>query len=161
MRLSFIILVIVTCLLSFPTLADIVGRASVVDGDTLEIHAQRIRLHGIDAPESAQLCTIGGKPYRCGQRAALALADHIGARTVRCEERDVDRYQRVVAVCSVAGEDLGAWMVRQAWALAFRRYSLDYLDDEREAREARRGMWAGEFTTPWEWRAKHSSGRLK
>ena len=71
----------------------VVGIASVIDGDTLDIHGQRIRLHGIDAPESAQLCLDGaGRELRCGQKAALALADKVERRTVRCEEKDVDRH---------------------------------------------------------------------
>jgi endonuclease YncB( thermonuclease family) len=71
--------------------AEIAGSATVIDGDTIEIRGQRIRLFGIDSPESAQLCQAGQKPYRCGQQAALALADRIGERTVRCHERDTDR----------------------------------------------------------------------
>ncbi len=99
-------------------LADMAGQASVIDGDTIEIHGQRIRLHGINAPESGQLCYIDGKRWRCGQRAALALADKIGRRPVACAGRERDRYGRVVAVCRVAGEDLGAWLVGNGLALA-------------------------------------------
>jgi endonuclease YncB( thermonuclease family) len=83
----------------------------------------------------------------------LALADRIGERTVRCQERDRDRYGRTVAVCYVAGEDVDRWMVEQGWAVAFRKYSLDYVDAENDAREARRGIWQGEFEMPWDWRA--------
>ena len=130
----------------------IAGRASVIDGDTLEIHGQRIRLHGIDAPEGAQLCYRDEQPWPCGRRAAFALADHIGSRAVSCEQRDLDRYGRIVAACLAGGEDLGAWMVRQGWALAYRRYSLDYVRDEENARGGRAGLWSGTFTPPWEWR---------
>ena len=138
-----------------PASAEIVGRASVIDGDTIEIRGQRIRFFGIDAPESSQLCHAGDKPYRCGQRAALALAEKIGERTVRCLERDIDRYRRVVAVCYVGKEDLGGWLVKEGMALAFRRYSLDYVAEEDEAQAAKRGIWRGEFQPPWEWRAAH------
>jgi endonuclease YncB( thermonuclease family) len=88
-------------LIATPALADpIVGRASVIDGDTLEVRGTRIRLHSIDAPESAQVCKdADGKDYRCGQTAALAISDHIGKRFVTCDPRDTDRYGRVVAVC--------------------------------------------------------------
>jgi endonuclease YncB( thermonuclease family) len=95
---------------------DLTGRASVIDGDTIEIHGQRIRFFGIDAPESRQLCDINGQPYRCGQEASLALADHIGPHVVTYAQRDIDRYGRIVAVCRTAGEDLNAWMVSRSWA---------------------------------------------
>src|SRR5215475_8270074 len=77
--------------------AAVVGVASVIDGDTIEIHGQRIRLYGIDAPEASQLCDLDGKPWRCGQASANALADNIGRRTVMCEPRDRDRYGRLVS----------------------------------------------------------------
>lgn len=103
--------------------ADLTGRASVIDGDTIEIHSQRTRLFGIDAPESRQACEAGGYEYRCGQLAALALADHVGRQVVACEPRDTDRYRRIVAICRAGGEDLNAWLVSEGWALAYRHYS--------------------------------------
>ena len=135
------------------THADFVGRASVIDGDTIEIHGQRIRLWGIDAPESRQLCHVQGKPWRCGQRSALALSDWIGQRTVACAERDRGRYGRVVATCSVAGEGVAAWLVRHGWALDWPRYShRAYAGPQREAAAAKAGIWKGDFEKPWEWR---------
>jgi len=90
----------------------VAGVATVIDGDTIDIHGTRIRLHGIDAPESAQLCQRpDGVRWRCGQQAALALQDHLGRRTVTCVQRDTDRYGRRVAQCSVGGTDLNAWLV--------------------------------------------------
>ena len=140
------------CSLVTPALADMTGTASVIDGDTLEIHGQRIRFHGIDAPESRQLCRLDGKPWQCGKDAANALADKIARRPVTCEDLGRDRYDRIIARCTVAGEDLEKWMVLQGLAVAYRRYSHDYVDQEAEARAARRGIWAGEFVKPWEWR---------
>ena len=131
---------------------DIAGVASVIDGDTLEIRGQRIRLHGIDAPESRQSCERDGRQYRCGQKAALALADKIGRATVRCEQRDIDRYKRIIAVCSLGNVDLNAWMVRQGWAIAYRQYSRNYVDDESAAQAEKAGIWVGRFIEPSKWR---------
>jgi endonuclease YncB( thermonuclease family) len=138
-----------------PAHADIAGVASVIDADTIEIHGERIRLHGIDAPESSQTCLdLAGREWRCGQAAALALQDLIGRRTVTCDERDVDRYARIVGRCLVGEVDINEWLVAQGLALAYRRYSLDYVAAEDEARAAGRGMWAGTFDPPWEWRRR-------
>lgn len=136
----------------------IVGVASVIDVDTIEIHGERIRLFGIDAPESGQECRRSdGSPWRCDQQAALALQDHISRRTLTCEQRDVDRYHRIVAQCRVGGEDINAWLVSNGWAVAFTRYSRDYIEQEQQARIARRGIWSGDFVMPWDWRRRKAS----
>ena len=128
------------------------GSTRIIDGDTLDVRGTRVRLHGIDAPESAQHCRAAERLWPCGQDATPALAGHIGAGTVACEERDRDRYGRVVAVCRVGGGDINAWMVAQGWALAYRRYSTDYAAEERAARAAKRGVWQGDIVAPWDWR---------
>ena len=147
-----------------PTLiadGSIVGRASVIDGDTIEIRGKRIRLHGIDAPESRQLCEdAGGRSYRCGQAAALFLADALGADTVRCDGRDVDRWDRIIAECfaRVGGIDevnVNEMMVHSGHALAYRRYTNDYINAEERAKAEGRGVWAGVFQPPWEWRLEN------
>ena len=132
--------------------AGLSGRARVIDGDTIEVGTVRVRLHGVDAPESAQSCLAGGERWPCGQRATRALAGQIGGRTVACSERDRDRYGRIVAVCRHGGRDVNAWLVDQGWALAYRRYSRSYVNEESSARAARRGIWRGEFVAPWDWR---------
>ena len=130
----------------------VTGHARVVDGDTLEVGGERIRLHGVDAPESRQSCLAGGRRWPCGERATRALAGRIGGGTVSCKERDRDRYGRIVAVCRHGGQDVNAWMVSQGLALAYRRYSNDYVGEEASARDARLGMWRGDFVPPWDWR---------
>ncbi|WP_026987168.1 thermonuclease family protein [Fodinicurvata fenggangensis] len=141
--------------------SDVTGRASVVDGDTLEIQGHRIRLHGIDAPESSQKCLDqSGQEWRCGQKAAFALADRIGQSPVYCEGLDTDGYGRMVSVCRKGNEDLNAWMVKQGWAVAYRKYSEDYVSLEKQAQEASRNIWAGDFVKPWSWRRGERLGAL-
>lgn len=133
--------------------AGITGRASVIDGDTLEIHGQRIRLSGVDAPEAGQPCFhANDKPWRCGQIAALALADRIGHAPVSCRRTGTDPYGRMVAICRNGGEDLGEWMVAQGWAFAYRRYSDAYVADEDRARASGLGIWSSRLVKPWDWR---------
>jgi len=133
-----------------PSRERIIGRASVIDADTIKIRGQSIRLFGIDALEDNQKCLAGGKRQRCAQRAANALAERIGRRNVACDKIDRDRYGRLVAVCFAGGENLNAWLVAQGWALAYQRYSLLYVELEDRARAARRGIWATRFVKPWE-----------
>ena len=116
--------------------ATLSGSARVVDGDTLEIRGTRVRLHGIDAPESGQRCRAGERSWPCGREAPRALSGRIGGRTVVCEERDRDRYGRVVAVCRAGGEDVNAWMAAAGWAFAYRQYSRSYLAEEWAAKAA-------------------------
>lgn len=143
--------------LATPALAQVTARA--VDGDTLEVSGVRYRLWGIDAPEQQQTCTRGGQVWTCGHEATAALARLIAGKTPACEHRATDRYGRSVALCRVEGRDLSAEMVEWGMARAFVRYSLDYVAHERRAAAARRGIWAGEHTAPWEWRAARKGGR--
>ena len=115
------------------------GTASVIDGDTIEIHGERIRLNGFDAPERGKKCGS----VNVYQRASLALSDFIGRSTVKCESTgEKDNYNRLVAQCSVKGVDLGDHMVRQGWARDWPRYSGGrYRSAEAEARSNRRGVW--------------------
>ena len=152
--------VAVLALASAPTLAGetISGVPVVLDGDTLKFPAkgERVRLEGVDAPESGQNCLDrAGQRYRCGQAARAALAGVIGRKPVRCEGGRRDRYGRLLAVCfDSAGTDLNGWLVFQGWALAYRRYSIKYIPQERSAKAARRGVWSGRFVKPWKWRRR-------
>ncbi|MCV0381738.1 MAG: thermonuclease family protein [Nitratireductor sp.] len=126
----------------------------VVDGDGLRIADVRIRLWGIDAPELDQRCgTHNNIP--CGEDARFLLEALTKGGDVVCETRDRDPYGRVVAQCFAGGYDLAGEMVRQGYALDWPRYSSGhYQDQQAEAREAGRGMWAGPFTPPWDWRSQ-------
>ena len=132
----------------------VAGRARVLDGDSLALAGEDIRLFGIDAPESRQTCRDGaGRPYRCGRTAARALAAATAGRTVACTRLERDRYHRQVALCTADGRDLGEAMVRLGHAIELAEYSGGrYTAAEREARAARRGLWAGTFEPPAAWR---------
>jgi endonuclease YncB( thermonuclease family) len=129
------------------------GRVSVVDGDTLDLHGQRVRLSGVDAPESGQKCAdASGKLWKCGAAAANALDRFIAGRPVACHVDDVDRYGRSVSTCRVDGEDIQHWLARNGYALAYRQYSTKYVAAEEAAKASGKGMWAGAFVAPADWR---------
>jgi endonuclease YncB( thermonuclease family) len=139
---------------------DLTGQASIIDGDTLEIHGTRIRLWGIDAPESSQLCRGDDSlQYRCGAKAANDLDAFIASRPVSCIPISLDRYRRTVATCSVGDIDLGEWLARNGLALDWPQYSRQKYDPaQREAEHAGRGMWAGSYVEPWLYRVCIRSG---
>jgi endonuclease YncB( thermonuclease family) len=127
----------------------ITGKSRVIDGDTLDVGNRRIRLAGIDAPERAQQCRDAAQqPSPCGETARRTLADLVGQGSVTCAPIELDRYSRVIATCHLADADLGEVMVGAGQAVANGRYA----DVEREARVARRGIWAGTFDQPADWR---------
>jgi endonuclease YncB( thermonuclease family) len=142
-------------------LAEMTGRARIIDGDTIQISQQRIRLFGIDAPEGKQRCKLNGKPWRCGQQSTFALAQFIGKAWVRCNERDRDRYKRIVAVCYLGNKDINAWMVSNGWAVDYPQYSKGaYKTEQLHAKQGKLGLWQGEFTAPWDWRKEQQSKKL-
>ena len=152
-----LLLILSLCLL-FATPASsgspIVGHPRVIDGDSLNFGKTRVRLQGIDSPERKQLCTDKyAKLYWCGIEATKAIEALIGNGLVRCEGAERDRYKRILSTCyNEAGENLNKWMVRNGWALAYRKYSKRYIREESMAQEEKLGIWAGEFIKPWEWR---------
>jgi endonuclease YncB( thermonuclease family) len=158
------LLLVTTCMVLFtahsPAADALVGQSSIIDGDTLEIHGTRIRLWGIDAPESSQLCRGDDSlPYRCGAKAANELDAYIGGRPVACMPIGLDRYGRTVATCRVGDVDLGEWLVRNGLALDWPKYSKGkYEQPQHEAEQAERGIWAGSYVAPWKYRACIRSG---
>ena len=135
-------------------LGSISGEARVVDGDTLYVGDTKVRLHGIDAPETRQICqNVNEAEWQCGVAAARALQQEIGRRDVHCQRMSYDRNQRSIAVCWVGHSDLGRRLVQLGLAIAYRKYSHDYVSAELEAKRLKRGMWAGSFIEPERWRA--------
>lgn len=133
--------------------ATVSGPATVIDGDTLEIEGQRIRLFGIDAPEANQQCYRGAESWACGQASADELRGLIGTSELTCSGHEVDQYGRLLAACTMAAMDLNKLMVAQGWAIAFRRYSDAYVVDQARAQGAKLGMWSSTFVSPEEHRA--------
>jgi endonuclease YncB( thermonuclease family) len=130
------------------------GVARVVDGDTLVLGETRIRLEGIDAPETTQACKDrNARAWACGNEAGRHLARLIGRHPVRCEDQGLDTYGRVLGRCFVATLNLNAEMVRSGYAWAFVRYSKSYVAEEAEARLSRVGIWQGEAMPAWDYRA--------
>lgn len=133
------------------------GNARVIDGDTLEVNGQRVRLWGIDAFESSQTCqthdSVITHSYSCGLAATNTLENAVRNQHVRCVQKDIDRYKRVVAQCFIGDLELGRMMVLRGWAFDYTRYSGGhYKDVENAAHEVQRGAWAGSFQWPWDYR---------
>ena len=126
------------------------GGARIVDGDSLNLDGRSLRLSGIDAPELAQTCERPGGRAPCGREARSALIELIGDDEVVCRLGGADKYRRTLARCSAGGRDLNAGMVEGGMAVAYGGYRAQ----ESEARRARRGLWAGPFERPADWRAK-------
>lgn len=126
----------------------ITGHARIIDGDSLMVAGTEVRLWGIDAPELFQRCMRDGREVQCGREAARALIAMVAGQQVTCNRRDMDRFGRTVATCRVEAVDLAQAMVSAGHAVSFGGYYAE----EAQARAGRRGLWAGEFMRPREWR---------
>lgn len=133
----------------------ILGPAEVVDGDTLVMTGERIRLFGIDAPEAAQTCDRGGQPWACGQDATRQLKQLLSGKPVQCEGRNRDAYGRLVAVCFVGEIDIGYAMVNGGLAVALPDADGAYHEIQERVRQAKFGLWGATFDMPADWRAAH------
>ncbi len=135
------------------------GTIRVIDADTWDVGGQRVRLFGIDAPEMSQSCDdAAGRVWKCGRWATVETRALYGGAQTRCERIDIDRYGRIVARCFVDGRDAGRELVRSGIVLAYRRYSTDYVGDERAAAADRRGMHSGNLQTPAAYRHRPAPG---
>ena len=127
----------------------------IIDGDTIHINKKKYRLYGIDAPEINQKCKINKKEYKCGIKSKVFLKSLTSNKEIICKKKDIDKYKRIVAVCFANGENINQIMVKSGWAVAYRYYSKDYIEDEIFAKKNRLGMWKGSFTKPSYWRRKN------
>ena len=160
MKTIIIILILTTNLLA----EEIIGISKVIDGDTVQIDNFKIRLEGIDAPEMRQKCkkeflkissTIGFifyKDYNCGEVSKKKLKDKIKESEIKCISSSKDRYKRHIATCFKGQTNLNQWMVRNGYAIAYRRYNKKYIPDEDFAKENKLGLWKGKFMDPEKWR---------
>ena len=159
------LIIILTCLLNKTLNAlEISGIPKVIDGDTVHIDNKKIRLEGIDAPEIRQQCKKPflkisalivlsfNKNYSCGLTAKIELANKINNSKIKCITSSKDRYKRFLATCFKDKINLNKWMVRNGYAVAYKKYSKDYLRDEEYAKENKLGVWEGSFIMPEKWR---------
>ena len=143
---------------------EIIGKPKIIDGDTIHISKYKIRLEGIDAPEMRQKCkkeklkissTIGFtfyEDYYCGKDSKENLKAKVDGSKIKCVSSSKDRYDRYLATCFKDKLNLNQWMVRNGYAIAYRRYSKKYISDEDFAKQNKLGLWQGKFTNPEKWR---------
>ena len=160
MRIAILFLIFTTNILA----EEIIGIPKIVDGDTVQINEYKIRLEGIDAPEMKQQCKkpylqimffTFQKDYFCGQVSKKKLIQKIGNKPVKCILLGKDRYKRYLAKCFKGTINLNRWMVRNGYAIAYRKYSKLYVPDENLAKEEKLGLWRGTFVEPEQWRRKN------
>ncbi len=125
------------------------GAYRVIDGDSLIVNGQEIRLLGIDAPEYQQNCTLKNQEtYPCGKQSRTYLSKLVQRGSLECTGSEKDKYQRLLAICSVGELEINQKMVHDGWAVAFG----DYEREEGEAQEKQLGVWQGGFESPSTWR---------
>ena len=151
---------------SFSCSADISsihGKTEVIDGDTIKIKGLSIRLFGIDAPEKKQLCKkpylsfftfTFSQNYACGLISTNSLKKFINNKIILCKIEKKDFFKRYLGTCFKGKTNINSWLVKNGYALAFRKYSKKYLNEEFYAKNNKIGLWQGNFEAPWEWRKK-------
>lgn len=145
------LMIVAWVILQHAPVREISGDAVAVDGDSLRIKGQRIRLLGLDAPEYEQTCQDrSGAVWPCGLRARDQMSALLGANKTVCTTSENDLYGRALATCTVDKRDIGAALVENGWAIIDGRYRAE----QNRARNEKRGIWQGEFMPPAEWRAR-------
>ncbi|MBU2963417.1 thermonuclease family protein [Citreicella sp. C3M06] len=138
------------------------GRVRVIDGDTIDVGAIRVRLLGVDAPEADQSCGGDGVPmWACGSWVTQTVRARYEGRTAHCTVHDTDRYGRTVATCDVDGEDIGRHLVQNGLAFAYRKYSMIYDLDEKIAAVNDVGLHGAGVMPPAEYRAAGRAARAQ
>ena len=142
------------CLLLFIGVAHAKNAVKVIDGDTIHIGSKKYRFSGIDTPEMKQTCKKDNQIVMCGVIAKNALVKKINKQQVNCKEEEIDRYKRIVAECFVNNDSLSKYLVRNGHAVAYRKYSMKFVEDEDYAKQNKLGLWSMSFDYPWDYRAK-------
>lgn len=134
----------------------LIGKPTVIDGDTIHIAGKSFHLWGVDAPELRQPCSKDGYAWACGQDALKALKEFLGNQQIACYEKGLDAQRRPLAQCFAGSLDLGRWQARNGWAMAVRSVSTSYVSTEIDAKYRRVGIWRdSSVEAPWEWRRRH------
>ena len=152
-----ILLIILVSFSNFVFAKTINGKPRIIDGDTIHIKSNKIRLHGIDAPETKQTCKIDNEEWYCGKQSTKELKKLINKQNVECLINDVDVYNRYIAICYVDEININQWMVKNGWAIAYRYYSKDYINEEEYANKNKLGIWKSKFIEPYLFRKKNKN----
>ena len=128
------------------------SHVTVIDGDTIRLGDVKIRFSGIDAPEINQTCVASEGKVACGKISRDLLIEKVTNNKISCTDEGKDFYGRVLGECFVNGESLSAYLVREGFAFAYRKYSNKYIEDEEYAKFNKLGMWSMEFQYPWDYR---------
>ena len=144
-RLLVVVILVVS--LAWPAVAqEHSGIPRVVDGNTIIINFQIIRLHGIEAPNAEQLCEIDGESWLCGWEATNALAHIVGRHWVSCRQNRLNEGGVVGATCFAGNVlNINAWMVRNGWATAQNQTNTRFLQLEILARQEQIGIWRTKY----------------
>ena len=158
MKTTILILSIILLFFSNFVLAKTInGKPRIIDGDTIHIKSNKIRLHGIDAPETKQTCKIDNEEWYCGKQSTKELKKLINKQNVECVINDVDVYNRYIAICYIDEININQWMVKNGWAIAYRYYSKDYINEEEYANNNKLGIWKSKFIEPYLFRKKNKN----
>lgn len=137
------------------------GPAIAIDGDTIDVTGQKVRLYGIDAPELRQTCVRDGVTWPCGVQAREQLASLLIGGEVQCQGLPSAGGGMLAARCAVGDSDLGEGMVASGFATVAGEGEADYADMAVRVQTRKIGIWAGTFDAPHAWRKAHPEAAPK